>query len=1108
MAAADATFDRRSGIGGWRSTLIAAVVVAALSLSLPPVATAAVAQMDLRASATSALAADPPTLTVSMPADATGTVGFYDVTRSNGVQGLGVADIDHGVARLRLSSNLSFGEHDVQASYGGDGRYAAGGSNVVALTIGVACRRDDRVPDPPAGGAVFARPLDAGGDGPNIVELDRGATWSVSSSCPADQRDAAAKVMSHPRTIQVGAGGAVLLDDEAGYGLSAWGAVDVSPDDPAPELFPGRPGFAPTEVDAVKPESLLDNYYSCRGCDLQGVDFKGLQFRTGLAFRYDLSGADLRGAHLHGYLRQWNFSRANLSGADLSGANLRSARFDGTTVSSTDFDGADLAGARFAALRLQRPPTFEDARIGNDAGSCTSFQDSDLLDVDLAQIHLPIDTHDGSCKAAPLLPGSSVSPGLLDYLLVTAHAPLDLGQTVFVSGTDDRSDLAGVDLSGATLDGARFEGFPVDLSGTDLDGASLRGTTFERADLGGATFHNVDAARASFAGADFTGGKGRASFAGAKTDLSGANFVGADVSGVSFSGTNLSGAVFTRALAIDTDFNGVRAADADFNRAHIYGDGEAFDSATNLSGADFTDAVLAGNVDSGGGFDFTKTDLTGAKFDGAQCIGCNFSGSRLGQVNFSGAYLPGAVLSGVLSLKGVNLADAWLYCGDLSNGSCAPAQAGRRLWPLTLGGQESFGPVPFANTNLKGVSLAEVAACPSGQPARPADGCDGRMLPDPVDAPPLPTPCSAAGGGLCPTRVSTLLDAAKLAVPTAITTMTPATWATPVPSQGYDVLFDDGTLRAVTGTTKVIAGQPGKHCESPAAACGDGGPATGALLGAPTGLAVGLDGSIYLADPALHRVRRIAPDGTITTVAGDGSACRTPATTNWVSTECGDRGAATDASLAGPYGVWASPDGNLWIADGIRGIREVVARTGEIHSFAVDGLDVRAVVGSPDGHIYALTDGPDYLIRISANPNVAGVEKLVGTGTSGYNGTTNAIGSLLPGTAVKIDHPQGLTIARDGDVIFADTGNDLIREYVPSSHHIVDLAGTTAAGKPSGGYNGDGRWADQTQLARPEGVVVSPNSLVVVADSGNRRVRQFGPTPLDEDAAPTSSPAP
>src|SRR5205823_194381 len=104
-------------------------------------------------------------------------------------------------------------------------------------------------------------------------------------------------------------------------------------------------------------------------------------------------------------------------------------------------------------------------------------------------------------------------------------------------------------------------------------------------------------------------GQPAASFAGSQTNLQGADFIEADVSGASFASADLSAdasgkvTAFDRALAAGTDFTGVTARQASFNGAHIYGNGRAFDQATDLSRIDFTNALLADDATQGGGFD-------------------------------------------------------------------------------------------------------------------------------------------------------------------------------------------------------------------------------------------------------------------------------------------------------------------------------------------------------------------------------------------------------------------------------------------------------------------------------------------------------------------------
>ena len=972
---------------------------------------------------------------------------------------------------------------------------------------GIQCLHTQTPPAPGPGEAVFSQPA---GDNAhvNVVIIPVGSRWNQ-NTCPDGN-----VVMARPTSIKVGAGAAVLLEDEhsahTNRGVlnrySPWGAADSG--GTSPVLFPGGSGWDTTAADVFSPSYLFQVYGSCRSCSLPGIQTRPVQARLPslIAYQDDLSGADLSGAKLQNVsFDGWNFSGANLTGAQFQVASLVGATFNRTTVTGAVFSGADLRAATFTALQYSgRAPTFSGANVGEAGGKCTVFRDTELLPANF----LP--TYTGDCAHTPLLPGSPVSIQLLFSVTQSLHAQVDLAGAQFVSSATTRAVLAGKDLSGLDLNDVRFTGFPVDLSKANLDGDSLRSSSFDYANLAGATFHNVDAAGASFRGAVMRGGRsvGSATFSGSNTNLQRADFVDADVSGANFSAANLTGAVFSHALAEGTDFNGVRASGADFDGAHIYGNGAAFANATNLTGVDFANAVLAGNVDQGGGFALTRTDLTGARFDGTDCVSCNFTGSKLGQVNFSGAYLPGAVFAGVLTLSGANFVNAWLYCGDLTNSSCTAVrnQPGRWLWPLDLAVGEAYGPVPFATTNLTGVSFDDVAVCPDGKAGTvtPA-GCAGHLLPKAARAPALPAPCSAAGLEACPSVTSTLFNAGTGGSPQAVAATAPATWATSMSGIGFYAAFADGTIRLVgAGAPRIVAGQAGKRCTDPAAPCGDGGQATKALLGTTAGMAVGLDGSLYIADPALHRVRRIAPDGQITTVAGDGTACTTPPVFNGViSSGCGDGMPATAAQLAGPYGVWASPDGTLYIADGPRGLRAVSPTTGNIRTIPnTASYDVRDVVGDATGALYATARNPDYLIKIvMPGGGDATVTKVVGTGTSGYNGNTTPFGSLAPGTSVQINRPQGLSVGLDGNIIFADTGNSLIRAYEPRSGHVSDVLGglVSFSGAPLAGFNGDGLYGDQTKLDHPLDVAATAANTYVVADTGNNRIRQFGPSPDDED---------
>jgi uncharacterized protein YjbI with pentapeptide repeats len=932
---------------------------------------------------------------------------------------------------------------------------------------------------------------------PNTLVLSFGADFTDIGECSTP--------IFNTSVISVAPGGALVFRDTASEPteqISPWGAANVA--------MPGS-GFInigvpdTTRVAVMDPAVVLGTYGSCRQCDLSNRKVVLPGFYPGTVctqsgcqspvvdFNGQVTGAKLQGATFTGDGGGYDFSGSDISGAAFTGS-LGYATFGQVTANGTTFAGADLRGAAFTALQFQTPPSFAGATFGG-WHRCTSISNTNLLDVSFAGTAWV-----SGCTGA-LFPGSQVPLSALGQLLATDKArDVDVTGAQLVASGADRRVLAGADLSGMDFTGVNFLGEPLDLTGTRFDGATLTQANLALARLAGATFENVNAAGASFRDADLSGDgtHSGASFAGPQTNLQSANFVKADISGGSFVGADLTGAVFTGTRGMSTDFSGVRARNAIFSGAHLYGNGQAFDNATDLENVDFSGAVLAGDPSESGGFDFTKADLTGGRFYGAVCVGCNLANATLNQASFTGAYLPGAVLSGA-TLSGTSLDRAWLYCG-IANDGCTSEPGAPPAWPLVLGSGEAYGPVPFSATVLTGVSLADVIACPDGKAGSslPA-GCEGHLLPDPTGAPPIPAPCSASAHGACPTATTTVVNASTFGKPWAIVPTAPPGWNTLLSGEGYYAAFDDGTIRlAGSGPITIIAGTPGQHCPTATAACGDGGPATAALLGTPNGLAVGLDGSLYVADPVLLRVRRIDPSGIITTVAGTGVVCTATAPGS-----CGDGGPAIGATLAAAKGVWVDTHGVLVIADGSRGVRRASV-DGRLTTLAPAGTasnsSVQAVAEGADGMIYATTRGPDSIIQI--DPATGTATRVVGTGTSGYNGNSDSDGNLLPGTQVQVNGPVGLSVDLERNILFADAFNALIRAYVPSSTHVIDdLAGVVVNGLPQGGFNGDGRCATDTQLLEPWGVTATRGALLVVADSGNRRIRQLGPGPVSGSAS-------
>jgi sugar lactone lactonase YvrE len=217
---------------------------------------------------------------------------------------------------------------------------------------------------------------------------------------------------------------------------------------------------------------------------------------------------------------------------------------------------------------------------------------------------------------------------------------------------------------------------------------------------------------------------------------------------------------------------------------------------------------------------------------------------------------------------------------------------------------------------------------------------------------------------------------------------------------------------------------------------GDEGPATAALLSAPSATAFGPDGSMYIADQGNVRVRRVDPQGNIHTVAGNG-------TTGFA----GDEGPATAAELASPSGQSAAPSGKV----------------------AVDAQGVLYIADSGNYRVRKVTtDGK--------------IHTIAGTGVVGHDGDGG------PALQAQMARPTDLAFGPDGSLYIADTDNSCIRK-LDGAGNLTTVAGVCG----SRGYSGDGQAATSAQLARPFGIDVGPDGALYIADTFNQRVRKVVP---------------
>ena len=211
---------------------------------------------------------------------------------------------------------------------------------------------------------------------------------------------------------------------------------------------------------------------------------------------------------------------------------------------------------------------------------------------------------------------------------------------------------------------------------------------------------------------------------------------------------------------------------------------------------------------------------------------------------------------------------------------------------------------------------------------------------------------------------------------------------------------------------------------------GDGGPATAAQVGCERGIDVAPDGSVYLADPCFERIRRISPDGKITTVAGGGSVV--PA----------DGRKATDVFIHHPYGIAAAPDGSF----------------------------------------YFVEQGRHRVWRVSTKGILTSV---AGTGVEGFGGDGG------PATQAQLNVPWGLALAPDGSLYIVDAINQRVRK-VSTDGIITTVAGGGNPSRPFGDV-GDGGPATEAVFCQPTSVAVGPDGALYVADNCQGRIRRVGP---------------
>jgi uncharacterized protein (TIGR03437 family) len=249
---------------------------------------------------------------------------------------------------------------------------------------------------------------------------------------------------------------------------------------------------------------------------------------------------------------------------------------------------------------------------------------------------------------------------------------------------------------------------------------------------------------------------------------------------------------------------------------------------------------------------------------------------------------------------------------------------------------------------------------------------------------------------------------------------------------------------------------------------GDNGPATGAQLSHPYGVAVDSAGNLYIADSLNNRIRKIS-NGIITTVAGNG--------TQGFS---GDNGLATGAQLYRPNGVAVDSAGNLYIADfGNDCIRKVT--NGVITTVVGRGAGAQlnsptAVAVDSAGKLYIDDFGNNRILKVSNGI----ITTVAGNGTYGFSGDNG------PAASAQLNQNLGVAVDSAGNLYIADSANSRLRK-------VTNGVITTIAGTGTGGSGGDGGPATSASLDSPCGVAVDSAGNLYVAD-WDHQIRQLVPS--------------
>jgi sugar lactone lactonase YvrE len=291
-------------------------------------------------------------------------------------------------------------------------------------------------------------------------------------------------------------------------------------------------------------------------------------------------------------------------------------------------------------------------------------------------------------------------------------------------------------------------------------------------------------------------------------------------------------------------------------------------------------------------------------------------------------------------------------------------------------------------------------------------------------------------------------------------------------TSGNLYIADSGNNRvrrvdAATGVIVTVAGN------GSAGYAGDGGPAVRAALSRPRAVAFDRAGSLFIADSGNNRVRRVDPQGIVTTIAGDG-----------VEGFAGDGGAATSARLDEPAGVAVDAAGSLYIVDERnRVVRRVDATSGLIATVAGVAPRGRPAAEGDSATGVALADPSDVAVDGAgvlwiADQGARRIRRVAGErmATIAGNGLEGATGDGGPAVEASLGRVLRLAVDALGRIWIADLTSYRIRRIDVATGLI-----STVAGSGEQGSEAEGGPAISLSLV-PRALAVDASGRVYVSD--------------------------